>query len=175
MVCATVSQSIAAADSNWSTYLGDKAASHYSTLADITPENVNRLEVAWTWNAGDARGNQTQIQCNPLIIDGVMYATTPQLRVVALQAATGTEMWRFEALEPNGVNRGLAYWADGDDRRILFGVGHWLHAIDVRTGKLVETFGDHGRVDLSDGLERDVKGLAIQANTPGVVFRNLII
>ncbi|MEO6001874.1 MAG: PQQ-binding-like beta-propeller repeat protein [Opitutus sp.] len=169
------SQIQAAAGANWPTYLGDKAASHYSTLSAITPENVNRLEVAWTWNAGDARGNQTQIQCNPLIIDGVLYATTPQLRVVALDAASGRELWHFQPLEPNGVNRGLAFWTEGDDRRILFGVGHWLHAIDAKTGQLVPGFGDNGRIDLSEGLERDVHGLAIQANTPGVVFRNLII
>ncbi len=164
-----------AADQNWPVYLGDKAASHYSALAEVTPQNVAKLEVAWTWHAGDARDNQTQIQCNPLVIDGVMYATTPQLKVVALAAATGKELWRFQPAEPNGVNRGLAYWAEGDEHRILFGTGHWLHAIDARTGKLIETFGDKGRVDLSAGFDRDVTGLAIQANTPGVVFRNLII
>jgi quinoprotein glucose dehydrogenase len=165
----------AEAGANWATYLGDKAASHYSKLDAITPENVQQLEVAWTWNAGDARDNQTQIQCNPLIIDGVMYATTPQLKVVALDAATGRELWRFQPPEANGVNRGLAYWSGGDDRRILFGTAHWLHAIDARTGKLIETFGEQGRVNLGEGLDRDVSGLAIQANTPGVVFRDLII
>jgi quinoprotein glucose dehydrogenase len=163
-----------AADRDWPVYLGDKSASHYSTLAQITPENVSQLEVAWTWHAGDAQ-SQTQMQCNPLVIDGVMYATTPQLKVVALDAATGREIWTFTPAQPNGVNRGLAWWSDGDARRLLFGTGHWLHAIDARTGKLVETFGDQGRVDLSQGLDRDVTGLAIQANTPGVVFRNLIV
>ncbi len=166
---------LGAAGTDWPVYLGDKAASHYSTLAQITPQNVEQLEVEWTWHAGDARDNQTQIQCNPLVIDGVLYATTPQLKVAALEAATGRELWRFEPLEPNGVNRGLSYWADGDDHRILFGVGHWLHAIDARTGKLIDGFGDHGRIDLAEGLDRDVHGLAIQANTPGAVFRNLII
>jgi quinoprotein glucose dehydrogenase len=165
----------AAAGADWASYLGDKAASHYSTLQAITPENVKQLEIAWTWNAGDARDNQTQIQCNPLIIGGVIYATTPQLNVVALEAATGRELWRLKTPEANGVNRGLAYWTDGDDRRILFGTGHWLHAIDARTGKLVESFGEGGRVDLGVGLDRDVSGLAIQANTPGAVFKNLII
>ncbi|HYP17742.1 MAG TPA: PQQ-binding-like beta-propeller repeat protein, partial [Opitutus sp.] len=164
-----------AADANWPAYLGDKAASHYSRLAQITPQNVARLQVAWTWHAGDARGNQTQMQCNPLVIDGVLYATTPQLKLVALEAATGRERWRFAPPEPNGVNRGVAYWADGDDRRLLFGAGHWLHAVDARTGRTIESFGTGGRVDLRAGLERDVSGLAIQANTPGVVFRNLII
>ncbi len=171
----SVSPLQAAAARDWPTYLGDKSASHYSTLTQITPANVNQLEVAWTWRAGDARENSTQIQCNPLIIDGVLYATSPQSKLVALDAATGRELWRFEPADANGVNRGLAWWTEGDDRRILFGSGQWLHAIDARTGKHIESFGDHGRVDLSEGLDRDVHGLAIQANTPGVIFRNLII
>ena len=164
-----------ATQGDWPAYLGDKAASHYSTLAQITAANVPQLQVAWTWHAGDARPDTSQIQCNPLIIDGVLYATTPQMRLVALDAATGIERWRFEPAEANGVNRGVTYWAEGDDRRILFGNSHWLQAIDARTGKLIESFGDHGRVDLAVGLGRDVTGLAIQANTPGVIFHNLII
>lgn len=165
----------AAAGKDWPAYLGDKSASHYSELTEITPANVRQLEVAWTWQAGDARAGSTQIQCNPLIIDGVMYATTPQSKLVALEAATGHELWRFKPVEPNGVNRGLAWWSDGEDRRILFGTGHWLHAVDARTGLLVEDFGDRGRVDLAKELGRDVTGWAIQANTPGVVYRDLII
>ena len=116
---------MAAAGADWATYLGDKSASHYSTLNAITPENVRQLEVAWTWNAGDARGDQTQIQCNPLIIGGVLYATTPQLKVVALEAATGRELWRFQPPEANGVNRGLAYWSNGDERH-----GQWPGSCD---------------------------------------------
>jgi quinoprotein glucose dehydrogenase len=166
---------LASAGRDWPVYLGDKSASHYSTLAQITPANVTQLEVAWTWHAGDARPDTSQIQCNPLVIDGVLYGTTPGLKLFALDAATGRELWHYEPPEPNGVNRGLAWWSDGTDRRILFGNGHWLHAVDARTGRLVDSFGDHGRVDLSVGLGRDVTGLAIQANTPGVVYRDLII
>lgn len=165
----------AAAGREWPAYLGDKSASHFSTLAKITPANVAQLAVAWTWQAGDVRPGSSQIQCNPLIVDGVLYATTAQLKLAALDAATGRELWRFEPFEPNGVNRGLAYWAEGDDRRILFGSGRWLQAVDARTGRLIESFGDHGRVDLAAGLGRDVTGLAIQANTPGVIYRDLII
>ena len=164
-----------AADREWPAYLGDKGASHFSSLAQITPANVPQLQVAWTWHGGDTRPDTSQIQCNPLIIGGVLYATTAQMRVVALDAATGRELWRFEPAEANGVNRGLTYWADGDDRRILFGNSHWLQAIDARTGKIIESFGDHGRVDLAVGLGRDLTGLAIQANTPGVIYQNLII
>ncbi len=165
----------AASGRNWPVYLGDKGASHYSTLHQITPDNVGRLEVAWTYRAGEIRPDTSQIQCNPLVIDGVVYATTPSLKLVALDAKTGAELWRFAPASPNGVNRGLAWWQDGDDRRILFGNGQWLHAVDAKTGKLIASFGDRGRVDLSQGLGRDITGLALQANTPGVVYRDLII
>jgi quinoprotein glucose dehydrogenase len=171
-----VAQLHASPGDDWPVYLGDKAASHYSTLTQITPDNVTELEVAWTFNAGDARDDATQIQCNPLVIDGILYGTTPQTKLFALDAATGRELWRFHTPEPNGVNRGLATWVDEHGaRRILFGNGQWLHAIDAATGTLIESFGNAGRVDLSAGFDRDVTGLAIQANTPGVVYRDLII
>ena len=84
------------ADSNWSTYLGDKASSHYSTLKQITPRNVAKLQVAWTFRAGGMdTNNRSQIQCNPLIIDGVLYGTSPDLQLFALDAAAGKELWRF--------------------------------------------------------------------------------
>lgn len=165
----------AAAGADWPAYLGDKAASHYSTLDQVTPGNVSQLGVAWTWRSGDARPDSSQIQCNPLVIDGVIYATTAAMKLVALDAATGKELWRFEPIDPNGVNRGLAFWTDGQERRILYGNGQWLYAIDARTGSPIGDFGYLGRVDLSEGLGRDVTGLAIQMNTPGVIYKDLII
>jgi quinoprotein glucose dehydrogenase len=174
-LCLAASTAFAATGRDWPAYLGDKAASHYSVLREITPENVSGLEVAWIWRAGDARDDKTQIQCNPLIVDGVMYATTPQLRLVALDAATGMERWRFQPEEATGVNRGVAWWSEGRERRILFAAGKWLHAIDPATGNRIADFGRGGRVDLAEGLGRDVTGLAIQANTPGVVYRDLLI
>jgi quinoprotein glucose dehydrogenase len=165
----------AAAGRDWPAYLGDPGASHYSALDQITPANVNQLQVAWTWRGGDAKPDSTQIQCNPLMVDGVLYVTSAQQRLVALDAATGRERWRFEPSDAGGVNRGVAYWREGDDRRILFGSNQWLHAVDATTGRPIESFGVRGTVDLSQGLGRDVTGMQIQANTPGVIFRNLII
>jgi len=161
-------------DTDWPAYLGDKGATHYSNLDQITPDNVAELEVAWTWQAGDLRAG-TQIQCNPLVIDGVIYATTPSLSLVALNAETGAEIWRYASHQPTGVNRGIAWWADGEDRRILMGAGRWLQAVDADTGQLIESFGDGGRVNLGDDMGRDVTGFAIQANTPGVVSGDLIV
>ncbi len=166
---------LVAADVNWASYLGDKSASHYSTLNQITVENAGDLEVAWIWQAGDTRGDRTQIQCNPLVIDGVMYATTPSLNLAAVDAVTGEEIWRYETKEPTGVNRGIAWWQEGDDRRILIGAGKWLQAVDADTGELITSFGEAGYVDLARDMGVDATGFAVQANTPGVVYRDLII
>lgn len=164
-----------AAERDWPCYLGDQAATHYSALAEITSDNVAQLAVAWTWSSGDAKPDSTQIQCNPLMVDGMLYVTTAQQKLVALDAATGRERWRFAPPNAGGVNRGLAYWHAGADRRILFGSNQWLHAVDARTGRPIEDFGVRGTVDLAQGLGRDVAGMQVQANTPGVIFRGLII
>ena len=162
-------------DVDWSAYLGDKAATHYSALDQINVVNATELEVAWVWQAGDTRPGRTQIQCNPLVIDGVMYATTPSLNLAAIDAATGEEIWRYETREATGVNRGIAWWEDRDDRRILIGAGKWLQAVNANTGELITDFGDSGYVDLAQDMGVDATGFAVQANTPGVVYEDLII
>jgi len=170
-----------AADVAWPAYLGDKASSHYSTLRHLTPANVARLRVAWTYRAGGAdTNNRTQIQCNPLVVDGVLFGTSPDLQCFALDAATGRELWRFDpvrdaGLSKAGVNRGLVHWSDGADRRVIYGNSHYLHALDARTGRRAGTFGRDGSVDLMEGLGRDARGLSLMANTPGVVFGDLLI
>jgi quinoprotein glucose dehydrogenase len=173
---------LGAADVNWSTYLGDAGGTHYSTLNQITPANVAKLQPAWTFHAGGADPkNRSQIQCNPLVIDGVLYGTSPDLALFALDAATGRELWRFTPEReasgggPVGLNRGLTWWSDGAERRLMFSAGHFLHAIDPKNGKAIETFGDHGRIDLLDGLDRETRGMYLAANTPGAIFLDLII
>lgn len=170
-----------AVDSDWPVYLGDASSSHYSTLRQITPRNVGRLQVAWTYHGGGADpNNRSQIQCNPLVIDGVLYGTTADLQVVALNAATGVERWRFDpasvpGLTKTGVNRGLVHWAGGGESRILYGNDHFLHALDARTGKRISTFGKDGSIDLKDGLGRDVGRLSLQSTTPGIVHGDRLI
>ena len=172
---------LAAADRDWPVYLGDAASSQYSRLRQIDDTNVRHLDVAWVYRSGDARAdNRSQIQCNPLIVDGVLYGTSPQLKLFALDAATGIERWRFDpfagrdAASVTGVNRGVVYWTDGDDRRVYFTADHFLYAIDARTGALVPAFGNRGRVDLKEGLGRDVSALSVLSNTPGAVYQNLL-
>jgi quinoprotein glucose dehydrogenase len=167
---------------DWASYLGDNARSHYSPLTQINTTNVAQLEVAWTYRSGGARPDgRSQIQCNPLVIDGVLYGTSPELVLFAIDAATGMELWRFSPLpgrgdhQALGVNRGVVYWADGEDRRILYSAGHYLHAVNAKDGKLISTFGDTGRVNLKNDLGRDVSKLYVVATTPGIVFRDLLI
>ena len=162
---------------DWPGYLGGPDSNHYSILDQINRDNVHRLELAWEYHSGGRReDNRSQIQCNPLIIDGVLYGTSADLTLFALNAATGDEIWSFETgLIGNGHNRGLSYWEDGDDKRILYPSKYRLYAIDAGTGKPIPTFGINGSVDLHDGLGRDVTGLYIAANSPGRVFKDLLI
>lgn len=192
----------APAEREWRTYLGDLAASHRSPLDQIRPENVASLEIAWRYDAGGAdTAATTQIQTNPLVVKGVLYGTSPALALFALDAATGAELWRFEPEADIRVwtaSRGVAYWEepvaggseddgrggerdgiDGAtrDERIFFGAGPYLHAIDARTGRPIESFGDDGRIDLREGLDRDLGDdlMGVVANTPGTIFEDLIL
>ncbi len=176
--------SVSGADSDWPAYLGDKESSHFSKLRQITPENVSKLEPAWSFKAGGASPeNRSQIQCNPLVIGGVLYATTPDQKAFALDAETGKELWRFDpvsipGITKSGVNRGLMFWEDASrvsDRRIYYANDHYLHALDAATGKPVSSFGKDGWIDLKKDLGREVGGLALGVTTPGVVYGNLII
>lgn len=171
---------------DWSTYLGDKASSQYSEADQITPGNVGQLEIAWTYNARkDGEQTGSLIECNPLIVDGVLYGTNSRLIAFAINAATGEELWRFSHsayLEnlgidatSGGVNRGLVYWSETSDPRILFGVQSRLFALDANTGTPIQTFGTDGFINLKLGLGRDIGDSRYSSNTPGIVFEDLII
>lgn len=172
----------AAADQNWSDYLGDAGRTHYSQLRGIDTRNVAKLQRAWEFRTGDASASdRSQIQCNPLVIDGVLYGTTPQLEVFALDAATGRQRWRFDPFgrgneaAGRGVSRGLGWWHEGKERRLLMTAGRYVYAIDPDSGTVIKGFGDQGRIDLMAGLDRDVTGLSVTGTTPVAVFRDLLI
>ena len=172
------------ADKDWVNYQGDLNGSQYSKLDQINTKNVQNLEVAWSYHTGDST-KRSQIQCNPLIIDGVLYGTTPRLKLFALNAATGDEIWRFDPFAKDSVvsslsvNRGVSYWSGGGDQRILYAAGANLYEIDAKTGKPVETFGDHGQKSLKDGLDghfsRNVEDLYVASTTPGRIYKDLLI
>jgi quinoprotein glucose dehydrogenase len=157
----------------WTEYLGGPGRACYSPLDQITAGNVSRLQVAWEFHSGDPG----QTQCNPIVVGGVLFGTTATNQVFALDAATGRERWRFK--EPGhefGSNqRGVAYWADGDDRRILFNIDAWLYAVDAGTGKPIPTFGTDGKVSLKTGLGDRAQDKWVVCTSPGTVFENLIV
>ncbi len=167
-------------DVDWPVYGGDAGQRRYSSLAQINTKNVGRLQRAWEYHSGDSPGPYSQMQCNPLIVDGVLYAVTPGMRIVSLDATTGVELWRFDALAASGlaaagVSRGLTYSSAGNVRRIFAAAGPYLFSLDAKTGKPVVSFGAGGRIDLRVGLGRDPQKLSVDASTPGVIYRNLII
>ena len=179
----------AAPDQEWRSYLSDKGFSHFSTLSQIDTSNVSRLQEVWRYDAGGASENgATQMQCSAIVVEGVLYCTSPLLHLFALNAATGEELWRFNPSSDFGLlpnpNRGVAYWEghSGDDAtgameepRILFTAGSFLYAISARTGKPIPAFGNDGKVDLHEGLSARFSDEAINATTPGSVYQNLLI
>lgn len=180
-------------DWEWRHYLGDEGRSHYAPLEQIHSGNVDQLEVAWTYDTGALDGALTQIQCNPIVVDGVLFGTTSRAHVFALDASTGREKWRFDPTSygstSQGHNRGVVYWAgdDADDKsgegrngrgdggRILAASGNDLWALDVETGEPVASFGKDGRVDLRAGLAHGESAGDVTSPTPGVIYKDLLI
>jgi quinoprotein glucose dehydrogenase len=163
---------------DWPEYNGDGARSHYSPLGQITKENVNQLKVAWTYASGgaDTARNRSQIQCNPIIINGIMYGVSADIQAFAVDASTGKEIWKTDLPENKGtLSRGVTYWSDGNDKRIFFGASKWLYGIDANTGKLIGSFGENGKINLKNGIERPGADDFVSSNTPNTIFKNLII
>jgi quinoprotein glucose dehydrogenase len=157
---------------DWPAYGGAPENDHYSSLAQINRRNVKRLEVAWSFDTGEAGGLQT----SPLEVDGVLYGITPTQKVFALDAATGKLFWKFDSgIRGTQPDRGLAYWTDGKDKRILVGVMNFVYALDAVTGTPVAGFGKDGRIDLRDDLGRDPSTLSIYLTSPGVIYKDLLI
>lgn len=183
-----LASTLSAAPGDWPDVGYDKAGTRYSPLTQINRENVAQLKVAWTWHTGDA-GTGTTIECTPIVADGRMFVTTVTSRVVALDPATGRELWTFDPYAgpatqriraSGGVNRGVAYWSDGKadgQRRVILGVADGrLVSLDAATGKPDPSFADGGTLDLRKGItERDITHLAYGPTSAPAVFENLVI
>nr|MBI1231913.1 PQQ-binding-like beta-propeller repeat protein [Cytophagales bacterium] len=171
---------------NWPYYGGNSGGNRYSSLDQINTTNVHTLQVAWTYLSTDtakADYRPREIQCQPIVIDGILFATSPLLELFALKADTGEELWRFnpfaEKTPRYHSNRGVMYWESGEEQRILYTAGTSLYAIDAKTGLPIPNFGDNGAVSLhqgvGDNLERDEKDLAVIATSPGIIYKDLVI
>jgi quinoprotein glucose dehydrogenase len=172
----------------YTVYGGNKQNNRFSPLSQINLTNIKELAPAWIYNsadtadtAGSRRNEDLMIQCQPIVVGGVLYGTSPTLKLFAIQAATGKEIWKFDPFlyAPARFNqcRGLAYWTDGRDRRIFYAAGTNLYAINAFNGALVPTFGHDGRVSLYTGLDinHPVVDLYVTATSPGIIYKNLLI
>ncbi len=168
------------ARTTWKDYLGGPDSSHYSALKQINAGNVNKLQVAWSYPTGD----DLSYTFSPLVVDNIAYFAAKQGSLVAVDAVTGKELWVYTFASAGGAfarfggitgQRGANYWESKDrsDRRLLVSSGGFVHAVDARTGKLVDSFADHGKLDLKIGLDRAQRGLA--SRTPGRIFENILI
>jgi quinoprotein glucose dehydrogenase len=164
----------------WSVYRADEKGTSYSPLDQINLTNVGELQNAWTFPINDvAQGEQPlSSQCNPIIVDGVMYANSGKQSVYAIDAQTGKQLWTYKALadgEPTAASRGVTYWEMDKDKRILYSAGNDLIALNAKTGKLITTFGKNGKVNLNEGVRDDPKKISVTLTTPGSIFKDLII
>ena len=170
---------------SWMLVGGDAGVTHYSNLDQITKNNVKDLKVAWEFSTGDLLADDNEywggstIQSNPIVVDGILYSTTPTLHVIALNAATGILIWRFDPWDGEqggGYNRGVTYWENGDDRRIYYTVKNELICLNAKTGKLIPSFGEEGKQNMAKGLipEHESRGGVISPAAP-IVYKNLIV
>ena len=165
---------------DWRVTGGEPGNTRYSSLDQINRGNVAQLRRAWIYHTGDVSADaHFEIQATPIVIDGVLYTTTPILAVIALRAESGRLLWKFDPFAKRArekhVNRGVVYWSDERERRIFFCAGRRLYALDARTGRPIQMFGDSGSVDLGAGLDRDVANAYLVATSPGVIYKDILI
>ncbi len=174
---------------DWPNYGGNPAGNRYSPLTQINVQTVSKLELAWTFDTGENKDPEKgmDIQCQPIVIDGVLYGTTPRHKLFAVDAATGKSLWQFDPFSDPAKQprfhplRGVTYWADGADKRILYSSGASLYAVNAVTGELIQSFGTNGEVDLHEGLGNtktighETANLSIRNTTPGVIYHDLLI
>jgi quinoprotein glucose dehydrogenase len=170
----------------WNVYGGSKENIRYSKLREIDTSNVIHLEKVWEFRTQD-HDQYTQIQVNPIIIDKVLFGVSPKLKLFALDAATGLQKWLFDPYEvaPHEIQgagyfsmnvcRGVTYYSDPNSKRIFYAAGSNLFCIDATTGLPISSFGEKGRLDLHNDLDRDASQLYIAMTSPGIIYKDLII
>jgi quinoprotein glucose dehydrogenase len=175
----------------WKTYAGTKDGNRYSSNDQITLKNVSNLKIAWTFSSNDKDpDDHSQNQCNPIVIDGILYGVSPRLKLLALEANTGKAKWTFDPASVDTasksdkyaffkVSRGVVYWQDesGNRKRILYGVGSRIYCVNANDGHLISDFGKSGYIELSENLDRDpgTFNSYVAATTPGIVYKDMLI
>lgn len=172
---------------DWRVYGGAKTATHYSSLSEVDTTNVQNLAVAWEYHTGDA-GDKTQMQVNPLVIKGILYGVSAQLKLFALDAFSGKALWVFDPTSkdnsPKGkgyfsmnVCRGVSYYQDpsGVDNRLFYAAGSRLYCINAADGKPEKDFADSGSLDLHRDLGERAQDLYVASTSPGMIFQDMII
>ena len=172
----------------WSSYNGSPENIHYSSLKQIDTSNVKNLQVAWIYQTGDADTvHNSQIQCNAIIVDSVLFGTSPQMKLFALNAVSGEQKWVFNPFDSIATSdkgfffilnncRGVAYWTDDKkDRRIYYTAGSNLYCINADNGKPVQNFATDGKLDLHNDLDRNANDLFITSTSPPIIYKNILI
>ncbi|MEJ7693347.1 pyrroloquinoline quinone-dependent dehydrogenase [Daejeonella sp.] len=164
----------------WSVYKADSEGTAYSVLDQVSLNNVNQLEVAWSHKFSDApqgsRGGSSE--SNPIIIDGVMYTMSARHRIYALNATTGEQIWSFDPFNGaagGGVGRGVTYYEEGADKRIMFTGGDQLFSVNAATGELITSFGTGGKVSMNVGMRGEPDKISVIPTTPGTIYQDLYI
>jgi quinoprotein glucose dehydrogenase len=170
---------------DWRQYNGSDENIHYSSLTQVDTGNVQKLQITWQYHTGDIdAANHSQMQCNPIIVDGIKYGTPPMMKLFTIDVASGREKWKFNPFDSLAGNkimffilnnrRGVTYWTDGaGDRRIFYTAGSDVYAINVTDGKPVRSFGVDDKIDLHEGLDRNVKGIFVTTTSPGMLQKLL--
>ena len=157
---------------DWPSYGGDQGGTRYSTLTQIGRHNVDRLQQAWRLDVA-AIAMQTQ----PIVIDRTLFAFSPDGQAIAVDAATGVQKWSYRlAQTPRGGGRGMAYWSEGDEQRLIVPANNLIYALDPKTGQPIPGFGTNGMIDIRVGLrDPDPARNPMRISSPPSIYRNVFI
>lgn len=169
---------------SWAKTGGGSENLKYSALQQIDTTNYAKLSVAWVYHTENNDSTKFgPMECNPIVVNGVMYGVSPKLKLFAVNAATGKEIWTFNPADSAAnkswhrtsvnMNRGVAYWEKENDKRIIYTVGPIVFCVNAATGKLVPSFGTDGGINLVNGLDRDPSKLFVAPTSPVMVYNNL--
>lgn len=165
-------------DVDWPVYNGSYEGTKYSKLTQINTQNVSRLKEVWRYESNETSGLET----TPLIVGRTLFAYTPKQEVIALDAATGKLLWKFDSQKvfpservASRAERGLTYWQSGTESRLIANISHYVYALNPRSGATISSFGSNGRIDLRDNLRDPAKTMSLSITSPGVIYKDLLI